>query len=249
MRTQLLFALAVFAPRGLLLGCAALEADQIHARDLAAVVSEFSSVDPETIVAPAPVAGVTRVMRSGELLSLAKRFRLSLPAVLSEICFERAAEPLTEVHLQPVLEQSLGVSDVEILDFSHLRIPHNAVLEFPRSSLLSSGYWRGRVVYDGNRVVPVWVKIKPLTAGPAMVNGGDKADHFDKTRGDKTGGDAVDRGDRVEVEVQSGPARLSFEAHAETTGRAGDSILVRNPENGRLFQARVVGKGKVLVQR
>jgi flagella basal body P-ring formation protein FlgA len=59
----------------------------------------------------------------------------------------------------------------------------------------------------------------------------------------------VERGDSVTVEVRSGAARLAFDAKAESSGRAGDSVLVRNPENGHLFQARVEGKGKVLVQR
>lgn len=59
----------------------------------------------------------------------------------------------------------------------------------------------------------------------------------------------VARGDEVAVVVQSGAARLAFDAKAESSGHAGDSVLVRNPENGRLFQAKVEGKGKVLVQR
>ncbi len=59
----------------------------------------------------------------------------------------------------------------------------------------------------------------------------------------------VTRGESVAVEVQSGAARLTFDAKAESSGKPGDTVLLRNPENGRLFQARVVGKGKALVQR
>jgi hypothetical protein len=59
----------------------------------------------------------------------------------------------------------------------------------------------------------------------------------------------VERGDQVAVQVQSGAARLAFEAKAESSGHTGDSVQVRNPENGRLFQAKVEGKGKVVVQR
>jgi flagella basal body P-ring formation protein FlgA len=58
----------------------------------------------------------------------------------------------------------------------------------------------------------------------------------------------IERGDKVMVEVLSGAARLSFEATAESSGRAGDAILVRNPSNGRLFPARIAAKGKVRVK-
>jgi flagella basal body P-ring formation protein FlgA len=59
----------------------------------------------------------------------------------------------------------------------------------------------------------------------------------------------VERGDKVAVEVSSGGALLKFEATAESSGHAGDSIVVRNPENGRLFQAKVEGIGKVSVTK
>jgi flagella basal body P-ring formation protein FlgA len=59
----------------------------------------------------------------------------------------------------------------------------------------------------------------------------------------------IKRGDRVTVEVTSGSARLVFEAEAASAGRFGDSVLVKNPENGRLFQARVQGKRKVTIQK
>jgi hypothetical protein len=59
----------------------------------------------------------------------------------------------------------------------------------------------------------------------------------------------VSRGEQVAVEVASGAALLRFLGDAETSGHVGDSVLVRNPENGKLFQAKVEGTGKVLVQR
>ena len=58
----------------------------------------------------------------------------------------------------------------------------------------------------------------------------------------------VERGDLVRVEVLSGAARLLFEARAESTGRLGDAVWVRNPSSGQRFQARVEEKGKVVVR-
>jgi len=59
----------------------------------------------------------------------------------------------------------------------------------------------------------------------------------------------VERGQTVHVEAASGDAKISFDAVAQSSGRAGESVLVRNPENGRYFQARVEAKGKVSVAK
>jgi flagella basal body P-ring formation protein FlgA len=59
----------------------------------------------------------------------------------------------------------------------------------------------------------------------------------------------VERGDKVEVQVESGDAHLQFEAEAESPGHIGDLVFLRNPENGHRFQARVEGKGKVAIRR
>jgi flagella basal body P-ring formation protein FlgA len=57
----------------------------------------------------------------------------------------------------------------------------------------------------------------------------------------------VNRGDLVDVEVRSGATRLAFSGTAETAGRNGDVVAIRNEGTNRLFQARVNGKGKALV--
>ena len=59
----------------------------------------------------------------------------------------------------------------------------------------------------------------------------------------------VRRGDRVAVTVWCGAVRLKFEAETESSGHIGETVIVRNPENGRRFVARVEQEGKVLVQK
>jgi flagellar basal body P-ring formation protein FlgA len=59
---------------------------------------------------------------------------------------------------------------------------------------------------------------------------------------------AVKQGDEVAIEVRSGSARLAFTATAQTSGRAGDLISVRNPESKRMFRARVEGRDKAVVE-
>lgn len=58
---------------------------------------------------------------------------------------------------------------------------------------------------------------------------------------------AIEAGEVVEVDVESGPAHLRMQGRAENSGRDGDMISVRNPRSGKSFRARVEGKGKVLV--
>lgn len=59
----------------------------------------------------------------------------------------------------------------------------------------------------------------------------------------------VERGEPVAVRVIVGETELTFDAVAESSGRAGESVLIRNPESGRFFQARIESKGKVVVNK
>jgi flagella basal body P-ring formation protein FlgA len=58
----------------------------------------------------------------------------------------------------------------------------------------------------------------------------------------------VNRGEPVEIEFRSDSTRLAITGRAESSGRAGETISVRNPESKKLFQARVSGKGKAIVE-
>jgi len=58
----------------------------------------------------------------------------------------------------------------------------------------------------------------------------------------------VNRGDAVRVEVRSGAAHVAFVARAESGGRSGDLIAVRNPSSNKIFRARIKDKDQVVVQ-
>jgi len=59
----------------------------------------------------------------------------------------------------------------------------------------------------------------------------------------------VQRGDKVAVIVVSGAIQLKFDAETESAGHIGETVIVKNPENGRRFVARVEEKGKVVVKK
>ncbi|MFL6416228.1 MAG: flagellar basal body P-ring formation chaperone FlgA [Bryobacteraceae bacterium] len=58
---------------------------------------------------------------------------------------------------------------------------------------------------------------------------------------------AVERGDAVQVTVQTERTRIEAQGIAEESGASGSSIVVRNVKSGRKFQAKVQERGKVLV--
>jgi flagella basal body P-ring formation protein FlgA len=58
----------------------------------------------------------------------------------------------------------------------------------------------------------------------------------------------VARGESVTVEVEAGAARLRLEGVAQAAGTKGRTIPVRNPESKKVFQAVVIGKGRVSVR-
>lgn len=210
-----------------LFGCIVVERGQITAGDLAQVNSAFAALDPQFAMAPAPFAGATRRMYAAELINLAKRHGLGIADTPHDACFERASERLSAERLQAALAETFGnKTPVQIVDFSRVRIAINSRIEFFPAQ--SSPLLHGRA-FSGDRSVTLWVKIR---------------------QGEETfGSSGIERGERVQVEVRSGTARLGFEANTASSGHTGDSVLVRNPENGRLFSAVVQGKGKVLVQR
>lgn len=55
----------------------------------------------------------------------------------------------------------------------------------------------------------------------------------------------VERGQTVRVEAVYGGVRLSTTARAESSGRIGQQIRVKNPDTGRVFRAVVSGKSTV----
>jgi flagella basal body P-ring formation protein FlgA len=285
MRLPLLLAAIIPA-----LACQVIDADRIFGKDVAAASPVFAMLDANLEIGAAPFPGVQRVLRPEALVRLAKQNGIVLSEPAGAICFERATQPLTVEQILPALRQALGLADatIELLDFSRFGVPHGT-LEFSKSSLMPNGLWRGRLVYDQNRSMPVWVKARitvertwveaseTLAAGKSI----EQSQLIMKT-GPRSALDTafvaslelvsgrrpvrtlvagtpiappmlmiahdIERGDRVAVEVKVGSAILDFQATAESSGRAGDSIMIKNPENGRSFQAKIQDKGHVLVE-
>jgi flagella basal body P-ring formation protein FlgA len=57
----------------------------------------------------------------------------------------------------------------------------------------------------------------------------------------------VVRGERVRVEIRSGRARVILEGQAQSSGRRGELVGVRNPANGKILRATVADRGRVVL--
>ena len=209
------------------LSCVAVDGDKILMADLAKAMPEFSAAPGTEPIGLAPAPRVRRAFYWYELDRLGKEYGIRVPAGAAA-CFEGASEILTEERVREALARAPHdpQATFTVLEFSRFPVPHGE-LEFgppPPSDGRQPVIWRGRLNYGVRRSVTVWARVK-LEAPPRE----------------------VERGDRVAVEVRSGSALLKFDAAAESGGKAGDVVSLRNPANGARFRARVVAKGKVLV--
>ena len=155
--------------------CIQVPADKIAARDLAEAVPGFGSLDPETIIGFAPLPGVERILSSRELRLFAERHGLE-PQAMPGVCVKRAVQVINRSELSAALASALGLPDahLEILDYSKQAAPPGK-LDFPVAGLNkppadspeTAVIWRGRLIYDGARSLPVWAKVKITVSGSA----------------------------------------------------------------------------------
>ena len=225
--------------------CQVVEGERIRATDLAAASPNFMALPAGTDLGPAPSVGARRTFQPEELIRLANLYGVTVAGSPAGLCFERASQTLTREKLLPLLKQTLARDGVgiEVADFSRSPLPLGE-LEFRLEGLTPAGLWRGRVNYGQARSTPIWAKVRLIDESRIRLN-------YDAGRPSPPvlNRKDVERGDPVRVEAGSGTVRLAFEARAESAGRTGDMILLKNPLNGQRFQARVEGKGKVSVKK
>jgi flagella basal body P-ring formation protein FlgA len=58
----------------------------------------------------------------------------------------------------------------------------------------------------------------------------------------------ITKGDLVSVTVSSGLAKISIDAEAETSGRRGDPVSLKNLESGKLFRGRIGAPGQAALE-
>lgn len=168
MRTFAIFAVVAGLART---PCVTVPSSQILARDLSAAIPLFQALDPAATIGFAPFPGAIRVLSSHDLFLTARRYGLTFPAgePAPTVCIERIVRHLSaeEVRVALLSALDLPAASLELLDFSNQPLPPGQ-LEFergawnkpPGNNPLSPVIWRGKLIYDDQRTIVVWARVR-----------------------------------------------------------------------------------------
>jgi flagella basal body P-ring formation protein FlgA len=156
--------------------CLPVESGHLLASDLARAVPEFAAAPPDADVGYAPLPGVQRVFRSGELRRLALRFHIRL-VTDREVCFAWPAMRINAEDAVRAMRESLGLAGakIQILELSNQPAPPGRIV-FPLASMLpaadrnsGSALWRGYLLYAEDRKFDIWARVKLLAPTARVV--------------------------------------------------------------------------------
>jgi flagella basal body P-ring formation protein FlgA len=157
--------------------CLTVSGDQILGKDLARAVPALARIPQSTPLAPAPLAGSSRVFSSSDLQSIAARFALPL-ADPPDVCFRFATEPLDRVRMEAAMKKALSVGDahIEILETTSGDVP-KGLIEFTREGLgvpaapdqPTGEMWRGNIIYASAQRFPIWAKVRVTVPSALLV--------------------------------------------------------------------------------
>jgi len=157
--------------------CVTVDHDPVNARDLASVMPVFTRLVPDTPIAPAPLPGAQRVVRSYEIAALAHNHAVHIDDP-RDICFEWAMEPLDRGRLLEAMKKALPYpeAEIEVLETSLYEVPRGR-FEFRYEDLgvpatpekRSVATWRGNVVYGDNHRFAVWARVMIAVREPRMI--------------------------------------------------------------------------------
>src|SRR5258708_2778739 len=171
---RILFALAFAALCARADGaCIAVQGERITANDIAPGVPAFLSLPANTDLGYAPVPGARRYYHGAELHRLALRYNLASDAA-SEVCIERAMEPLAPERVIEAMRQALGIPEarIEIVELSRYPVPRGDI-EFTRASLppaaANAALWRGFVRYGSQHRFAIWARVKVAVPSTRIV--------------------------------------------------------------------------------
>jgi flagella basal body P-ring formation protein FlgA len=147
--------------------CVAVDHDPITAHDLASVSPAFAGLVPHTPIAPAPLPGAQRVLRSTEIAALARNHSLQIDPP-QDLCFEWAMEPLDRARMLEAMQKALPYPDaqIDILETSLYLVPRGR-FEFLHEDLgvpatpekRSAAIWRGNVIFGDGHHFAVWARV------------------------------------------------------------------------------------------
>ena len=144
--------------------CTPVHGPRILGRDLNLVHPGLVSVKDDEVIATTPEPGLERRLTAFE----ERHFGVALAG----LCFCRATALLKVADLEKALRSVLAgrAATVEVIDFSRVPVPEGSI-QFTLSGITkpsqagsesSPVMWRGRLVYDTARSIPIWVQARIL---------------------------------------------------------------------------------------
>lgn len=159
--------------------CVTVASPEIVAGDLADAVPALRSLDPAIQLGFAPLPGTQRIFTTRQLNQFLRQYGLrnAFDSATQYICIERVTYPLSSADIKVALVSALGLAgaDIEVIDFSRQPLPPGR-LEFDRANLNrppeaspNAVIWRGRLMYDGQRSISVWAKVRISVDSPRLI--------------------------------------------------------------------------------
>jgi len=168
MRSIAIFAAVAGLARG---ACLAVPSSHILARDLSTTIPLFQALDPDTMLGFAPFPGSVRVLSSRDIALAGRRYGLAFPPgeMAPSVCVERVVRRLSIQEITAALRSAFDSASLqlEVLEFSNQPLPPGR-LEFqraglnkpPGNNLETPVLWRGKLMYDDQRSLVVWAKVR-----------------------------------------------------------------------------------------
>jgi flagella basal body P-ring formation protein FlgA len=151
--------------------CVAVPSGNILVRDISTAIPLFQALDPDTVIGFAPFPGTIRVLSARDVLLIGRRYGLApRPGeAAGSVCVERIVRYLSMEEVKAALLSALDIADVrlEVLEFSNQALPpgrlefqHSGLNKPPRNNPETPVLWRGNLIYDDQRSLVVWAKVR-----------------------------------------------------------------------------------------
>jgi flagella basal body P-ring formation protein FlgA len=151
--------------------CVVVPSGNILVRDISTAIPLFQALDPDTVIGFAPFPGTIRVLSARDVLLIGRRYGLAPPPgeAAGSVCVERIVRYLSMEEVKAALLSALDIADVrlEVLEFSNQALPpgrlefqHSGLNKPPRNNPETPVLWRGNLIYDDQRSLVVWAKVR-----------------------------------------------------------------------------------------
>ena len=160
--------------------CVQIEGDRILAKHAAELEPVFKTVSPEAVLSFGPSVGSKRIVSNRELERWAARFGLTLPIKTQndEMCFERAAHPLSRGEVEAAIRRSLPAGEdirIELVEISKFPVPAG-ILEFPLSGAVPPPksrpddpfLWHGQLRGGAGGTYSCWARVRLISTRQAV---------------------------------------------------------------------------------